>query len=181
MPGTEDLLSRRLLDSHRYDGTEPWEPVTQLAQRHMEEFTCPGHDFAITMFGGACRISLLLEVESEYMTYATSESTTWEEVLEDPEFQHLRLRWSLLSVRKEDEGQMLGTVLPVARATADRIALAWQEEADRALISYCEGKPELCQDVRRLGRMVATKHVLEHLRHELLGRNSFQRIETAPS
>ena len=49
--GTDDPLSRRLLDPHRYDGT-----VTQPAQRPLEEFTCPGHDFAITMFNGACRI-----------------------------------------------------------------------------------------------------------------------------
>ena len=56
VPGTDDPLSRRLLDSHRYDGTDPWEPVTQPAQRPLEEFTCPGHDFAITMFGGAYRI-----------------------------------------------------------------------------------------------------------------------------
>ena len=45
-------------------------------------------------------------------------------MLEDQGFQHLRLRWSFFSVRKENEGQVLGTVLPVGRATADRIALA---------------------------------------------------------
>ena len=40
------------------------------------------------------------------------------------------------------------------------------------LTSYCEGKPKIYRDVRRLGCMGATKRVLEHLRHELLGRNS---------
>ena len=49
-------LLQRLLESNRYDGTEPWEPVSQPAQRPLEEFTCPGHDFAITMFGGNSRI-----------------------------------------------------------------------------------------------------------------------------
>ena len=52
----EDALLQRLLESNRYDGTEPWEPTTQPAQRPLEEFTCPGHDFAITMFGGNSRI-----------------------------------------------------------------------------------------------------------------------------
>ena len=85
-----------------------------------------------------------------YLTYAMYQFATWEEMLEDQGFQHLRLRWSIFSVRKEDEGQVLATALLVARKTADRIALAWEEEADRKLTSYCEGKPELCQDVRRL-------------------------------
>ena len=122
----------------------------------------------------------VLESELGYLTYAMYEFATWEEMLEDQGFQHLRLGWSFLSVRKEDEGQVLGTVLPVARETADRVALAWEEEADRALTSYCEGKPELYQDIRRLARMGATKHVLEHLRHEVLGRNSSSEQEPHP-
>ena len=336
--GTDDPLSRRLLDSHRYDGTEPWVPVTQPAQRTLEEFTCPGHDFAITMFGGTCRIcricgaseldetrmegigtpvliaelcpasqtvlpifekivtsefirdsylevrrrayhrsrgpgmgshylrtcgcdyckqdrtvfraaiqplltrqqsalldicdrlepritaaleeasadmmealarsmgmdgdqtralkehtndcfntrhelartSRLLEAEFGYMTYATCEFATWEEMLEDQGFQHLRLGWSFFSVRKEDEGQVLGIALPVAQRTADRMALAWEEETGRALTSYCEGKPELYQDLRCLARIGATKHMLEHLRHDLLGRNSSSEREPHP-
>ena len=35
--------------------------MTQPAQKPLEEFTCPGHDFAITMFGGACRICRICE------------------------------------------------------------------------------------------------------------------------
>ena len=42
--GSEDALLQRLLDSNRYDGTEPWDPVAQPAQRPLEEFTCPAHD-----------------------------------------------------------------------------------------------------------------------------------------
>lgn len=37
----EDGLLQRLLESNRYDGTEPWEPIAQPAQRLLEEFTCP--------------------------------------------------------------------------------------------------------------------------------------------
>ena len=48
------------------------------------------------------------------------------------------------------------------------------------MTSYCEGKPEFCQDVRRLVRLGATKHVLEHLRLELLGRNSSSEREPHP-
>ena len=57
----EDALLQRLLESNRYDGTEPWEPIAQPAQRPLEEFTCPGHDFAITMFGGNFRICRICE------------------------------------------------------------------------------------------------------------------------
>lgn len=327
-PSIDDPLSQRLLESHRYDGTKSWEPVTQPAQKPLEELTCPAHDFAITMFGGACRIcricdaselderwmeeggapvliaeicpasqtvlpiwkkiiasefigeshlevrrkayhrsrgrgshylrtcgcdyckqdrmafraaiqplltrresavldvcerlkprinmaleesssdimealaksmgmddeqtralkehtkdcpntrhdlvktSRTLEGELGYLTYGMSEFATWEGMLEDQEFQHLRSRWSFFRVRKEDEAQVLSTVLPVARKTAGRIGLAWEEETDGSLMPYRESKPDLYQDIRWLTRMGATKHVLEHLRHELLGRNS---------
>ena len=70
------------------------------------------------------RTSRVLESEFGYLTYAMYEFATWEEMLEDQGFQHLRLRWSIFSVRKEDEGQVLATALLVARKTADRIALA---------------------------------------------------------
>ena len=57
----ENALLQRLLESNRYDGTESWEPVAQPAQRPLEEFTCPGHDFAITMLGGDSRICRICE------------------------------------------------------------------------------------------------------------------------
>ena len=47
-------------------------------------------------------------------------------------------------------------------------------------MTYCEGKPELYQNIRGLARIGATKHVLEHLRHELLGRNSSSEREPHP-
>ena len=57
----DNPLLGRLQDSSRSDGTEPWEPVEQPAQKPLEEFTCPKHDFAITMFGGASRICRICE------------------------------------------------------------------------------------------------------------------------
>ncbi len=58
---TSDPLLQRLLESGRYDWTEPWKPVEQPAQKPLEEFTCPKHDFAITMFGGESRICRICE------------------------------------------------------------------------------------------------------------------------
>ena len=58
---SDDALLRRLLESNRYDGTEPWEPMEQPAQRPLQEFTCPQHDFAITMFGGHSRVCRICE------------------------------------------------------------------------------------------------------------------------
>ena len=60
-PSPDDLMLHRLLESNRYDGTEPWNPVEQPAQKPLEEFICPGHDFAITMFGGNSRICRICE------------------------------------------------------------------------------------------------------------------------
>lgn len=60
-PSPDDLMLHRLLESNRYDGTEPWNPVEQPAQKPLEEFICPGHDFAITMFGGNSKICRICE------------------------------------------------------------------------------------------------------------------------
>ena len=51
-----DPLLRRLLESARYDYAQPWEPLVQPGQKPLEEFTCPAHDFAITMQGGHSKI-----------------------------------------------------------------------------------------------------------------------------
>lgn len=61
----DDPLQQRLLETNRYDGTEPWEPEEQPAQKPLEEFACPNHDFAITMLGGESRICRICET-SEY-------------------------------------------------------------------------------------------------------------------
>ena len=64
---TKNLLRQRLLKSNRYDGAEPWEPRQQPAQKPLEEFRCPGHDFAIIGGGsGICRICEASEVDEKF-------------------------------------------------------------------------------------------------------------------
>ena len=72
----EDPLLRRLLESNGNDETEPWEPVEQPAQKPLEEFTCPKHDFAITMPGGATRICRICEA-SEFDERESDEKGTY--------------------------------------------------------------------------------------------------------
>ena len=334
---TDNPLLRRLLDSSRYDGTEPWEPVDQPAQKPLEEFTCPRHDFAVTMFGGGSRIcricetsefqaresvelgtystiaelcpvsqtvipifekitdsefvgeshretrrrayhrnrqgfgshelkncrcdycsrdrvafraaiqplltsgeselldvcdrlepqiitaleeasadmmevwakavglndeqtqalrehhrdctstkaeltrtSRTLEGELGYLLYAMAEFCTREEMLENQAFQQIMSRWSLARVRKGDKEHIRRTILPTTEETANRIALAWERETNELMSPYVESKPELHQDIRWLVQVLAKKQVLEHLRHELLGRNSFGEQEPHP-
>ena len=67
-PRSGDPLIQRLWKSNRYEDFEPWEPAAQPPQMPLEEFTCPGHDFAITMFGGnskVCRICDTSEFQEE--------------------------------------------------------------------------------------------------------------------
>ena len=59
---TDNPLLKRLQESNRYDEIEPWEPVEQPAQKPLEEFTCPRHDFAITMFNGNAKICRICEI-----------------------------------------------------------------------------------------------------------------------
>ena len=328
---SDNTFLQRLLKSNRYDGTEPWEPVEKPAQRPLEEFACPKHDFAITMFGGESRICRICEVsefqerksdelgtysliaeicpvsqmvtpifekittsefvreshretrrrayhrssqgsgrdshdlrncgcdycthdrtafrralqplltreESElldicdrlgpqittalqeasadimeewakavglngeqtqalrehhkdcvnvkaeltsasrglerelgYLLYAVVEFNTREEMLDDQMFRLIMLGWSLARVRKEDEKHILQTVLPVVEETANRMALAWERETEELARPYLESKAELCRDIRDLVQILARKKFLEHLRYELLGRNS---------
>ena len=336
---TEDPLLQRLLASNRYDGTGPWEPEVQPAQKPLEEFTCPNHDFAITMFGGESRIcricetseseermidefgtlSLIAEIcptsqtvvpifekmtSSEYFRgshretrrrayirschgygldshdlrtcecdhctedrktlraavqplltkeesqlldicdrlvpqivaaleeasadmmealartvgldddqvqtlkkhygdcpqsraelYRASRSlegglgyllcaiagfNSVEEMLEDREFRQFMFRLSLVWMRKEDEDQIVRIILPTADKTANRIAQAWETEANELNRPSLEVKPELRAGIFRLARALTMKQVLEHLRFELLGRNSFGEQEPHP-
>ena len=114
------------------------------------------------------------------MLYAIAEFSTREEMLEDQIFRQLLFRWNLVRVRKEDEGHIRRTIPPAADQTANRIALVWEKEADELTRPYFESKPELHQDIRWLAQVLAKKQVLEHLRHELLGRNSFGEQEPHP-
>ena len=46
---------------------------------------------------------------------------------------------------------------------------------------FFESKPEFRQDIGQLAMALAVKGVLEHLRYELLGRNSFSEQQSAPT
>ena len=70
---TDDPFLQRLLEANRYDGAESWEPEVQPAQRPLEEFSCQGHDFAITMFGGNSKICRICET-SEFQERMIDES-----------------------------------------------------------------------------------------------------------
>ncbi|MDE2902432.1 MAG: HNH endonuclease [Chloroflexota bacterium] len=335
----EDPLLQRLLESNRCDGIEPWEPVAQPVQRPLEEFTCPGHDFAITMFGGnstICRIcessefqegmfdelgtpSLIKELwpasqtvapifekivasefaaeslreargkaysrsrqgfgmgthslrdcgceycardrtafrdaieprltkdESEllyicdrlhhgittalegasvdmmaawgraaglneeqtralmnhhrecpntkdemsrttqtlegelgYLIYALGVFGSRHEMLKDQVCQLIMSRIGLFRMRREDEGDVQRTVMPVAEKTARSIVRAWEEEAEELIRPYLQSKPEFRQDIGQLSMVLAVKGVLEHLRFALLGRNSFSEQQPHP-
>ena len=89
-------------------------------------------------------------------------------------------RLSFFRMRRQDEGDVRGTVLPVAEETANRIVLAWTEEAEVLMRPYQESKPELRQDIGQLAQALAIKAGLEHLRYELLGRNSFSEQQPRP-
>ena len=331
----DDPFLNRLVESDRYDGAEPWEPVEHPAQRPFEEFTCPRHDFAIPMFGGIskiCRIceisdldestlgeprtllliaelcpisqtvlpildkiaasefvgdsnrgmrqradrrrtqgshylrncrceycirdrkafrcviwpvltceesdlldicdrlesqiivalgqasedimdgyaklkglnheqgqalrehhgaclntrselsstSRTIEGELGYLLHAILNFRTGDEMLEDQSFQLIMSRWNLIRLNEEDEEPILNVIKPVAETTAIRLAEAWEREADDLTRPYFEIKPELYEDIRRLAKVLTVKQVLEHLRYELLGRNSYSEQEPRP-
>ena len=335
---TADPLLRRLLESTRYDGTETWEPVDQPAQKPLEEFTCPKHDFAIPMFGGTykiCRIceasdfdeafdelgrpslikelcpasqtvtsifekitaseffgeshretrrkaylrnrqglamgshdlrscgcdyctqdrrafraaiqpaltgqeseildicdrlephitatleeasavmaeawgkavglndeqaqvlrehlkdctntqaeltrtSRTLEGELAFVLYALAKFSTREEMLEDHMFRQIMYRCALARMRKGDREHLEQTVLPSVEKTTNSIVLAWDKESDALTRPYLERKPDFYNDIRSLARALVVKQILEFLRYELLGRNSFSEQKPHP-
>ena len=336
---TDDPLLQRLLGSNRYDGTEPWEPEVQPAQKPLEEFTCPNHDFAITMFGGESRIcricefseyeerliddfgtltlikeicptsqtvvpilekivaskylkdshrnsrrraysrsqrgygmdshdlrtcecdyctedrktlraavqplltkeesqvldicdrlapqittaleeasadmmgelartagldddqvqtlkehygdcphshselysaSRSLEGELGYLLYAIAEFSSVEEMVKDRQFQQFMFRMSFVGMRKEDEDQIVRIILPAADKTANRIVQDWASEAGELLRPFSQTNQNLYRVIYRLARALTMKRALEHLRFELLGRNSFGEQEPHP-
>ena len=126
------------------------------------------------------RTSRTLESELAYLLYAMAEFSTWEEMVEDEVFQQITFRWSLVCVRKGDEGYIVRTILPAVEETANRITQAWERETDELIGPYVESKPKLHQDTWHLTQLLPKKQVLEHLRYELLGRNSFCEQEPHP-
>ena len=113
-----------------------------------------------------------IESDLAYLLYALGRFQDREEILKDPGFEMVMLRWDCVSLRDEDEEDFFQTVLPSADETAERVALAWEREADGLMRPYLETKPELHQGVGFLARLLAKKHIFELLRYELLGRNS---------
>ncbi len=335
----DNPLLNRLVESDRYDGAEPWEPVEHPAQRPLEEFTCPEHDFAIPMFGGISKICRICEVseldektmdeigarlliveicpasqttdpifekivrsefvaesnramrrtayrrsihgygvdshflrscrcdycardrivfrgavqplltseesdlldicdrlqpeittaledasaetmdacamamglsdkqakalrthyractntrvelndtsrglegELGYLLHAIGNFCTREDMLEDEMFRQLNRRWSLFRLRKQDEEQVRRIILPVAAGASRDVVQAWEREGDQLTRPYLGSKPDFCRDIKRMARTAATKRILEHLRYELLGRNSYVEQEPHP-
>ena len=78
---TDDPLLQRLFESNRHDGTGPWEPEVQPAQKPLDEFDCPNHDFAITMIGGESRICRICET-SEFEERTIDEFGTFSVISE---------------------------------------------------------------------------------------------------
>ena len=56
-----NFLLRRLRETQRQEPVEPWDPIQQPRMRPLEEFSCPGHDFAITMQFSKSRICRICE------------------------------------------------------------------------------------------------------------------------
>ena len=119
------------------------------------------------------RTSRTLEGELGYLMHAIGRFSTRQEILEDRMFRHIMFRLGLTRVRTDDEVHVRLTILPAVEETANRITVAWERESDRLTRPYVESGPELHQDIGNLAQVLAMKEVLEHLRFELFGRNSF--------
>ncbi len=127
---------------------------------------CPNSSSELT------RTARTIESDLAYLLYALGRFQDREEILKDPGFEMVMLRWSSVSLRDEDEEDVFQTVLPAADETAERMGLGWEREADGLMRPHLEPKPELHQGVGFLTRLLAKKHIFELLRYEFLGRNS---------
>ena len=127
---------------------------------------CPNSTSELT------RKSRTIESDFAYLLFALGQFQERAEMLDDQGFQQVMMRWATVRMRDEDEENVFLSVLPAADETAERMALAWETEADGLMRPYLENRPGLHEDIRFLARMLAKKHIFEHLRYELLGRNS---------
>ena len=127
---------------------------------------CPNSTSELT------RKSRTIESDFAYLLYALGQFQEWAEMLDDQGFQQVMMRWDTVMVMEEDEEDIFRSVLPAADETAERMALAWETEAGGLMRPYLENKPGFHEDIRFLARLLAKKHIFEHLRYELLGRNS---------
>ena len=121
-----------------------------------------------------------LEGELGYLIYALGVFASHLEMVGDQACQLMMSRLTLFRMRRQDEWEVVSTVLPVAEKTANELVKAWEEEAEVLVRPYRESKPEFRQEMGQLGVALAVKEVLEHLRYELLGRNSFSEQQPHP-
>ena len=141
------------------------EKQTQLLKEHLNDCTNTRTELAKT--------SRTLESQLAYLLYALAEFNNREEMLEDQIFQQVLFSLNLARARKEDKQPILETILPTLEKTTDRLTLDWKRGAEELTRPYLESKPELHQDINQLAQLVMKKQILEHLRYELLGRNTF--------
>ena len=130
--------------------------------------------------GKLIRTTQSLEGEFGYLLHAAAVFGNRYEMVEDPVCQLITFRLSFVRMRGEDEGDVLRTVLPTVQATTNKIVLAWEEEAEALTKPYLETKPKLLQDIGHMAKALVIKGVMEHLRYELLGRNSFSEQQPHP-
>ena len=74
------------------------------------------------------RTTQTLEGEFGYLTHALGEFGSHYEMLEDQVCQLIMSHLSFFRMRRQDEADVRGTVLPVVEKTANKIVLAWEEE-----------------------------------------------------
>ena len=177
-----DRLHHRIttaLEEASVDMMEAWaraeglnDEQTRALMKHHRE--CPNAKDELT------RTTQTMEGEFGYLMHALGEFGSRCEMIEDQVCQLIMSRLGMFRMRRQDEGDVLRTVLPVVEKTANKIVLAWDEEAEALMRSYIERKPELRQDIGQLAKALAMKGSLEHLRYELLGRNSFSEQQPHP-
>ena len=136
------------------------EKQTQALREHIRE--CPNSKSELT------RKSRTIESDFAYLLYALGTFQDREEMLDDQGFRLVMMRWDMVRVKPKDKEHLIRTVLPAADETAERMALAWEREADALARPYLETRPGLYEDIRFLARTVSKKHIFEHLRYEFL-------------
>ena len=72
---TDDPLISRMRETQRIEHTEHWNPVEKPVAQTLQDFTCPGHDFATRMPAGERRICRICE-EVEDDPHALDEPPT---------------------------------------------------------------------------------------------------------
>ena len=101
-------------------------------------------------------------------------------MLEDRMFPLIMRRCSFVNGRNEDIDQIRRKILPAVEKPVKRFIPAWEREADALMRPFLETKPELYWNIKSLAQALTFKQVLEHLKCEFLGRNSFVEQEPHP-